>query len=97
MPSIFPSEASFATRTGAAWLMATTHSPRSWRAMSGARSMPADAARSSRVMSGVTVGAVDVPTSMRRAQWPFSLMKSARKACSAPFVSRVPRTAMVFI
>ena len=96
-PSILPSAASFSNKTGAAFDIATTHSPRSRFAISGARSSPAAAATSSRVMSGVTDGGPPLPTSINSAACPRSRINPATKACSSPFESRVPRTAMVFI
>ena len=94
-PSIFSSATSWASRTGAALDMATTHSPRSCWSISGWRSSPADWATSKRVMSGVICGSAPVPRSISKVVCPRLRMRSATKACSWPFESRVPITAMV--
>ena len=94
-PSIFLSATSWASRTGAALDMATTHSPRSCWSISGCRSRPAALATWKRVMSGVTCGSVPVPKSMSTGVCPRLWIRSATKACSWPLESRVPITAMV--
>jgi hypothetical protein len=94
-PSMRFSSASLANTIGAPRDIAATASPRSRLATSAARSTPAALATSSRLISGVIFGASSVPTSMIKTPCPCWRMQSATNACSTPFVSMVPRMAMV--
>jgi len=76
----------------------TPTTPRDRQLRIAATSTPSSAASTvSRGMSAVFGDGSSVPTSMRSAENPASRMRSATKACSAPLVSNVPRTAIVLI
>src|SRR5436190_9931147 len=96
-PSIFFSAASRPSTRGAPFDIAATVSPRSRRATSAPRFIPAAAAISCRVTSGLSFGSPSAPTSMINTWCPRSLIRLATKACSSPLVSIVPRIAIVAI
>ena len=89
MPSIFRSTTSLAQKAAAASAIAATASPRSVKAW-----LPTS---SDRDTSGFTVGSPWVPVSISSVRCPRWWMSSATKECSSPFVSSVPRMAMVFM
>ena len=94
-PWMRPSATIRSSSRGAAPAIADTHSPRSPRATSPGRSMSPAAATSARVMSAGTTASLPVPTSISSTAWPRARIRSATNACSRPFVSSVPMTAIV--